>query len=503
MSESNNNNPNNEKNDNIFSIFINDSSEIKNDNQNENKFNPKTIIKPSQQKRKNHQLYKSLNLNNLENNCDVPSNNNKENEEEIIKKELEEKEKNLIRDKLKCFICYGKAINATMCIKCKGIACEECVKKMLSINKICSRCKQKVRAEDMIKLPFMNDLTSFFINNVEKRQSPGKQIGASNKINLNKNDMMIKSEFCKYHPEKVVEYVCVNCCENLCAECLLFFNKKNVAKHAEHIILSNEEINQFNLDKIIKEYKTLLNFKLNINNNKNKFNLDLKDLESRKIIEGYIQDLIKSQTICNYNKKKKKKKNVLNSLKNKKNEIEKGIQSFNNHFNRLKDGNNMEQFKKYQKDLKNLNIYPYDKNDIEKRIIFLKDICCERYESEFIELEIPNNGHYVEELNVLNKELNFIPNTNCKLQSQLLDSSIVFTLVLDVNDEFYQIHKPTFLGDLFIFGKKMCECLRFGDYYNKGVQVLSLQFEFSKFKSLLDENNKTQLKFHVCKIYYK
>ena len=355
----------------------------------------------------------------------------------------------------------------------------------------------------MIKLPFMNDLTSFFINNVEKKQSPGKQIGASNKINLNKNDMMIKSEFCKYHPEKVVEYVCVNCCENLCAECLLFFNKKNVAKHAEHIILSNEEINQFNLDKIIKEYKTLLNFKLNINNNKNKFNLDLKDLESRKHIEGYIQDLIKSQTICNYNKKIKEIKNVLNSLKNKKNEIEKGIQSFNNHFNRLKDGSNMEQFKKYQKDLKNLNIYPYDKNDIEKRIIFLKDICCERYESEFIELEIPNNGHYVEELNVLNKELNFIPNTNCKLQSQLLDSSIVFTLVLDVNDEFYQIHRPIFLGNLFIFGKKMCECLRFADYYNKGVQVLSLQFEFSKFKSLLDENNKTQLKFHVCKIYYK
>ena len=115
----------------------------------------------------------------------------------------------------------------------------------------------------------------------------------------------------------------------------------------------------------------------------------------------------------------------------------------------------MDQFMKYQKILKNLNVYPYDKDDIEKRSIFQKDICCERYESDFIELEIPNNGRYVEELNLLTKELNYIPNTNCKLQSQLLFNSRVFTLVIEVNDELFQNHNPKFIGNLFIFGKKI------------------------------------------------
>ena len=505
MSENHqNNNPNDDKSDNVFSLFNDDTNEIKNDNQNANNLNPKTVFRRSQRKGNNHQLYQSINLKNIDNNNDNHSKNcNKEVEEDIKKKELEEKEKNKIRDKLKCFICYGKAINAIMCVKCKGIACEECVKKMLSIKKICSNCKQVVRMEDMIKLPFMNDLTSFFINNVEKKQNLIKQSLKNNEINYNKKSKIIKKDICKYHPEKIVEYTCLNCCENLCSECLLFFNKKNVVKHMDHIILSNEEINEFDLEKIIKEYKVLTNLKMNIKKNKDNFCLVLKEIEIRKKEENYVLDLIKSQTVVNYNKKIKEIKNVLSSLKNKKNEIDKSIQSFNNHYTRLIDGNNIDQFKKYQKNLKNLNVYPYDKDDIEKKSIFQKNICCERYESDFIELEIPNNGLYVEELNVLTKELNFIPNTNCKLQSQLLFNSIVFTLVIGVNDEFFLNHNPKFLGNLFIFGKKICEYIIFADYYNKGEQVLSIQFEFSKLKSLLDENNKCKLKFHISKIYYK
>ena len=154
----------------------------------------------------------------------------------------------------------------------------------------------------------------------------------------------------------------------------------------------------------------------------------------------------------------------------------------------------MDQFMKYQKILKNLNVYPYDKDDIEKRSIFQKDICCERYESDFIELEIPNNGRYVGELNLLTKELYYIPNTICKLQSQLLFNSRVFTLVIEVNDELFQNHNPKFIGNLFIFGKKIWEYIIFAAYYNKGEQVLSIQFEFSKLKSLLGENNKCKFK---------
>ena len=47
----------------------------------------------------------------------------------------------------------------------------------------------------------------------------------------------------------------------------------------------------------------------------------LKEIEIRKKEDNYVLDLIKSQTVVNYNKKIKEIKNALSSLK-KKNEID-------------------------------------------------------------------------------------------------------------------------------------------------------------------------------------
>ena len=104
----------------------------------EKRYNPRTVIIKKDKKRCNPQLYQSIN----------PNINNKD-EEERIKKENEEKN-NIIRNKLQCFICFGKVKNTTMCPKCKGIACEDCAKKMLSKNNKCSKCKQRVQFKDMI-----------------------------------------------------------------------------------------------------------------------------------------------------------------------------------------------------------------------------------------------------------------------------------------------------------------------------------------------------------------
>ena len=147
MAEGNKKNENNQidndDDDNNFSLFR-DSNEIKNEN------SSKTVINHRNKRSQNHQLYESIHSSSRKiNNFEMPIKNNinkninknkidedlkiiKEKEEEEKKKiELKEKENNKIRDKLKCFICFGKVINATMCIKCKGIACEECVKKMI------------------------------------------------------------------------------------------------------------------------------------------------------------------------------------------------------------------------------------------------------------------------------------------------------------------------------------------------------------------------------------
>ena len=527
----NNNQKNNKNEDESFSLF-NQSSDKKNDINNNNnniEFNSKTFIKKSNQKNFSNKHHLPINPyirnldNNNENNENIENpyknsgnkkNNNKkiddpkilkELEEKRKKKESEEKEKNKIRDRLKCFICFGKAINATMCTKCKGIACEECVKKMLLKNPICSNCKQPVLSEDMVKLPFMNDLTEFFIHNVEQNYDSKKNNDINNEMNINNSDKQdnFMEESCKFHPNRKIEYMCLTCGEYLCSECLIFFNKENVAKHTNHIILSNEQINEFNLNKVIKEYKLLYDKKNNLDKNITNYDLTIKEIQIRKKRVNDVIDSIKHHLQSKYSKKIEEIKYYSNLLKNKKNEIELGIKSFPDKFNKLKEANNTEQNKCMLNELKRLNIYPINKEEIEKKTIFQKNICCESYESEIIDFEIPNRGIYVEAMNVLNKELNFIPNTSCKLQSQLLCNFVVLTLIIEVNSDFYEKHHPKYFGNIIIISQKTCEYAFLTDYYNKGEQILTYELDFSKMKSFLDEKHKCKLRFHITRNFYK
>ena len=85
----------------------------------------------------------------------------------------------------------------------------------------------------------------------------------------------------------------------------------------------------------------------------------------------------------------------------------------------------------------------------------------------------------------------------------MLFGCIIFTLVIKVNHELFQKYQPKFFGNLLILSKKACEYLIFVDFYNKGEQILSVEFDFSKLKSLLNENKKCKLKFFITKNYYK
>ena len=153
--------------------------------------------------------------------------------------------------------------------------------------------------------------------------------------------------------------------------------------------------------------------------------------------------------------------------------------------------------------LQKLNYYPTDKEELEKKANFQKNISYESYESDNINFEMPNKGIYLEEANVLNKDLNFIPNTQCKLKSQLLFNYIVFTLIIQIDHNYYEKHHPKYFGNLILFSKKKCEYAVFTDYYYKGELLLTVEFEFSKMKPLLDENNKSNLKFLISRYIYK
>ena len=192
----------------------------------------------------------------------------------------------------------------------------------------------------------------------------------------------------------------------------------------------------------------------------------------------------------------------MNILKSKNNDIENSIKTFKKEIEKRKENNNTEKNKAFLNNLKKLNYIPYNKKEIEQKCILQKNIFCETYESNLIEFKIPN-GTYSEGLELFNEELKIIPNMKCKLNSLLLSNSIHFTLTIQINDELYKKMQPTFYGHFIIFNKTNCEYSIFNNYYNKGEEILSVTFEFSKMKALLDENNKCKLKFFITENYYK
>lgn len=479
----------------------NEKQNIQNELNLENGFNHKTVIIKKNKKKDNHPLYQSINLN-IKNSSDKiidPI------EEERRKKENEEKNK--IRNKLQCFICFGKVKNATMCPKCKGIACEDCVKKMLSKYSICSKCRERVQLKDMIKLPFMNDLTNFFIHNVENKKRNGNNeidnnINNEPKSNNSNYKALIKVEECKYHPNKNTEYFCLNCYEYLCPECLVFFNKDNVARHSNHIILSNEEINEYDLKKILDEFKILKSKYNKLYMDNNHYRINIKEIEISKKRMNDIIDSIKEKLKEKYKKKENDLKYLMNILKSKNNDIEISMKTFKKDIEKIIEINNGEKTKSFLNNLKKLNNIPCNRKEIEQKGILQKNILCQTYESNDIDFKIPN-GTYCEGLEIFNREITIIPNMKCKLNSQLISNSIVFTLIIQINDELYEKIKPQFYGHFIIFSKTVCEYAILNDYYNKGEEILSVIFEFSKMKVLLDENYKCKLKFFITETHFK
>ena len=468
---------------------------------NAKKMKPQTVaIKPNAQGKKSFNLKESYNPIRM-------------NEEAKKKKEKEEIEKNKIRNKLQCFICFGKVINAVMCVYCHQIACKECVKKMLSKNSVCINCKKNVEKDDMLELPFMDDLTSYFINKVENREidrniyEENNSKEANIKINdnkdnnnaLQKNDKIQK---CNNHPDRNVEYYCCNCNEYLCSECLIIFNKKSIDKHSNHIILENEKINEFNLNDIIKLYQSISFNKEKIYNKSYYYKRNIREIEIRKKRAKEIMEFISDELKNKYTHKINEYNSFLKILKQKKSDIEKRIKDFSYKFEKIREMPNDDEQKKLLSDLEQLNKINFDKDTIENKQDFQKDICCESYISELIELYI-ENGEYKEEANIIDKELNFINNSLCKLTAKLLFNSIVFTLVIEVNKEFYQKYHPIYYGDFVIISKKSCEYAIFSDYYSNGSLILSVEFPFSKMKPLLDDNNKCKIKINITKNYFK
>ena len=187
----------------------------------------------------------SKNSNQNKKNSNPNINPNASQQSEQMKKELELE--NQIRDHLKCYICLTKVNKPKMCKYCKKICCQACIDKWLYNHDYCGICKHKVTSQDMIPLPFLEDMTSYFINNIDNH--PKFQ---HNNINLEQNNISINNNqdnnirredgdsienrnICQKHNNKI-DYYCVQCNKYYCSNCLVFFDKEaNI--HINHLIL--------------------------------------------------------------------------------------------------------------------------------------------------------------------------------------------------------------------------------------------------------------------------
>ena len=455
----------------------------------------------------------------------------RETEEERIKREKEEKEQKHIRKNLQCYLCFGKAKNARICRNCQKIACDQCVKNMLSKTGKCRNCQKDSTLDDIISIPWMEDLTSFFINNVENYQNQ-KIKNINNNIEDNKNeDMKDKSnknieqdnikgkniinnyinedkeivQFCDKHKDKKIEYFCLQCSEYFCSKCLMFTNQSVIEKHKNHKIMEYKNLKKYNINEAIQEYKKLKDSSINLDILLTKCNDKIKEIGVKKIRLSDILDTIKNENEKNYNEQI----NQLNELKKRimeqKENIDNSIDSVPNSFNNIIERDDYGQGEQILEELKKLNRKFDKKEENFDNYDFKSNFCFEWFESESIKITLPNEGNYVEEFIFFDKQLYFMPDHICKFKTQLLGGNMVFILSIEINDKYYRKNKPKFYAH-FVFRNlenNNLYCVFYGDIYSNGVEILSAELSFEQIKKVIDNENSFELKLNILKSYYK
>jgi hypothetical protein len=297
----------------------------------------------------------SINLNNS--NSNKKPTNNQRNKSTNMKKfkemekakkmkemeiEAEKKENQLedeIRDHLKCYICLGKVFKPKMCKYCKKICCSACIDHWLEDHSFCGICKHEVSSQDMISIPFLDDMSTFFINNIDNQQKKkidksktsllnvGQKVisGANNRNNQNKihqinliqqpninininnidnnldnNESNINNEInneindteeaeideniCQEHEERI-SYYCIQCNKYYCSKCLIFFGNET-QKHRNHFLVQVNKINDLGVTQAIQEYQKLKDTKEKLFAEKKVSNwgMDREDLDNKILL---------------------------------------------------------------------------------------------------------------------------------------------------------------------------------------------------------------------------
>ena len=378
--------------------------------------------------------------------------NKSEIEKKLREKELEEQKKedqleDEIRDHLKCYICLGKVLKPKMCKYCKKICCSECIDHWLEDHSFCGICKHQVTSQDMISLPFLDHMSTFFINNIDNQKKKQKfekpsfqkigqtvisgknnnniknnkmpQINYLNnaKINININnidnntnndelmsdisedginqinDIDMEQNICQKHGERISFY-CIQCDKYFCSQCLIVFGEE-AKKHQNHFIVQAKKINDLGVTEAIKEYKKLGETKEKLKDIIGVINLTKRESLIKKYEIITMVDFIRQYNKIKMDEETQKYQTIINHLRQLKAKFESQKSALPNEINSISQ-NNM------------------NKDVVINKLRELNNAVSPQLMTQILESSFQSKNFYIEnfETNFITKKLNLSQNLN-------------------------------------------------------------------------------------------
>ena len=473
---------------------------------------------------------------------------------DFLKEEKEDENRKIeIKDALTCFICTAKVLDPMMCPQCKKLVCTKCIKKWYidQQHQKCPYCQVPSSFNQMITLPFMNQLSEYFIKEIEKKEnmadktyifSKSKNMNINqiidedddndNKNNINEDDnndegflskthlfpnkfqmnnnnnnenmemssIKIKDDFiierkkkdlCPKHHNEIIEYYCVNCNTKHCSKCLLIMSNESKL-HQGHKIIDIVGKNKYNLDNINHDIKTLSDTIKDLTQYKINIEIDSKLVEKKEDFYKKMVDEFQKKILS-----KTMRKSTSLSVDNQ--SIEKQLKLIENIKNNNKDAIinfverddkiGLEEYHQRIKDYKDINKYKHD----DQYEIFIKP-SLKFLETDFNVVDImENNDNIGEVIGELNVNVEGLDNPiQLRFNQEAIDEILIN---IQINLDFFDEEKIDYACYFILKNKdSITSAILNEKMVHNGILILGKTIIKNSLKNIIDENNKCHVK---------
>ena len=530
-----------------------------------------------------NQLPNSSNNANNQNSSNLNNNNSSKNRNLSKKKFIEEKAKKLkekeiedqkkenqledeIRDHLKCYICLSKVFKPKMCRYCKKICCAKCIDKWLEDHSFCGICKHDLSPQDMISVPFLDDMSTFFINNIDNPKKkfldnsrttikrPGENIIPGPRDNINNSKKIPKLNFvnrpninininnnlennlsnienevneteedeldeniCQEHGENI-SYYCIQCDKYFCSKCLVFFGAEQ-QKHKNHYIVPASKINDLGVSQAIKEYKKLGETKEKIKNVIGLINMIKKEKDIKKYEILNTLDLIREYNKIKMDEELKKYQDIISYVKTEKNNIEQQSKSLPNELSYILDQNDINKANEINNKIISLNnkIPPQMYLQLQEQGYQSQNIYIENFQTDFIQKRLNINEELNNNCEIINIPISLIPHHSANFSINYSNGIFRINFIVSVNDDINSAKYPIY--NTYIIFRGMGYSMEFitlkNEFFekkrkkenlnglNRREQINTVNIEKDKFLYLCDNQYQIQFKICVVKLSFK